>query len=119
MWTPASRWAVAATAALIVASVGCARGRVADEPRAERRPIVADDSVTHAFDTDIGARLRDKLELDNFLRDRDIVVDVADGVVTMSGEVWTPLEKARAADLIRQVAGVIDVDNLLAVRPPD
>jgi osmotically-inducible protein OsmY len=91
----------------------------ADEPESVRQPIVADDSLVHAFDTRLEMRLADRLELDSFLRDRDIQIEVVDGVVNITGEVWTPLEKQRVGDLIRNVAGVIDVANELAVRPPE
>ena len=84
-----------------------------------RQPIVEDDSLVHAFDTRLEMRLVDRLELDTFLRDRDIQVEVVDGVVNITGEVWTPLEKQRVGDLIRNVAGVIDVANDLVVRPPE
>ena len=100
-------------------TIGCARAIEADEPVRTRQPIVADDSLVHAFDTRLETRLIDRIELDNFLRDRDIRVEVADGVVNITGEVWTPLEKQRVGDLIRHVAGVIDVANHLDVRPPE
>lgn len=74
--------------------------------------------MVHAFDTDIEARLLDRLELDNFLRDRDIRLHVIDGAVSVTGEVWTPLEKARVTELVHGVAGVIDVTNELIVHPP-
>lgn len=119
MWTRATRWMVAALIGSAMTTVGCAKARAADEPRHERQPIVADDSLVHAFDTRVETRLIDRLELDNFLRDRDIHVQVIDGVVNITGAVWTPLEKQRAGDLVRQVAGVIDVANHLDVRPPD
>jgi osmotically-inducible protein OsmY len=63
-------------------------------------------------------RLTDRIELDTFLRERDIEVEVADGVVNITGKVWTPLEKQRVGDLVRHVAGVIDVANDLVVQPP-
>jgi len=91
----------------------------ADEPRLTSRRIVADEGPIHAFDTQLEVRLIDRLELDSFLRDRDIRVDVNDGVVYVTGEVWTPLEKRRVGKLLRHVAGVIDVANQLEVRPPE
>ena len=100
-------------------TIGCSRPIATAEATRPREPIVADDSLAHAFDTRLEMRLVDRLELDNFLRDRDIQVQVADGVVSITGEVWTPLEKERAGDLVRHVAGVIDVANHLDVRPPD
>jgi osmotically-inducible protein OsmY len=98
-------------------SVGCARVQpVPSEVRA-RVPINGDE-VVHAFDSRMEMRVIDRLELDSFLRERNIRVDVTDGLVSLNGEVWTPLEKERAAELLRGVPGVIDVDNKLAVRPP-
>jgi osmotically-inducible protein OsmY len=118
MWARVSRWIIAASIGVVMSSVGCA-GKPPAEPATQvRRPLVADDSVVHAFDTRLETRLVDRLELDYFLRDRDIRIDVVDGVVDLSGEVWTPLEKQRAGDLVRHVTGVIDVANHLDIRPP-
>ena len=100
-------------------TIGCTTTRAVDEPNRLRAPLVADESLVHAFDTRLETRLVDRLELDNFLRNRDIHVQVIDGVVNITGQVWTPLEKQRAGDLIRHVAGVIDVANHLDVRPPE
>lgn len=119
MWTRATRWVVAGLIGSAMTAVGCTRERPADEPTLTRRPIVADESLVYAFDSRLETRLVDRLELDNFLREREIHVEVVDGVVDLTGEVWTPLEKQRAADLIRNVAGVIDVANHLDVRPPE
>lgn len=91
----------------------------ADEPVRARVPIVADDSLVHAFDTQLEMRLIDRIELDAFLRERDIDVEVVDGLVNIRGEVWTPLEKQRVGDLVRSVAGVIEVANDVVVRPPE
>ena len=80
---------------------------------------MADDSLTHAFDTQLEVRLIDRLELDNFLRDREIHIDVADGVVHVTGEVWTALEKRRVSDVFRNIPGVLHVTNDLEVSPPE
>jgi hypothetical protein len=118
MWTRAARWTIAALIGSAMTTIGCARARAMDEPPRARHPIVADESLVAAFDTRLETRLIDRLELDNFLRDREIHVEVIDGVVNLSGAVWTPLERQRAADLVRHVAGVIDVANHLDVCPP-
>jgi hypothetical protein len=119
IWMRTARWVTAALLASAMTTVGCRRETVKPaEPARSRQPIVADD-VAHAFDTRLEMRLVDRLELDNFLRDRDIRVQVVDGVVDITGEVWTPLEKQRAGDLVRQIAGVIDVANHLDIRPPE
>ena len=116
MWTRATRWAVAALIGSAMTTIGCARVEKREPPTA-REPIVADD-IVHAFDTNMELRLIDRLELDTFLRDRQIRVQVVDGIVNITGHVWTPLEKERAADLLRRVPGVIDVANDLTIRPP-
>lgn len=120
MWMRATRWVIAALIGSAMTTIGCAP--TADdvaEPARTRQPIVADDSLVHAFDTRLEMRLVDRIELDTFLREREIYVEVEDGVVNISGEVWTPLEKQRAGELVRGVAGVIDVDNDLVVCPPE
>lgn len=119
MWMRATRWVIAALIGSAMTTIGCAKPLDADEPAPARRPSVADDSLVHAFDTQLEMRLIDRIELDAFLRDRDIYVEVSDGIVNITGEVWTPLEKQRVGDLIRNVAGVVDVANDLVVRPPE
>ena len=116
-----ARWLVAASIATAMTSVGCGRPTTSARDRAPRGhvPIVADQSVVHAFDTHVEDRLIDRLQLDNFLRDRDIRLQVADGLVSVSGEVWTSLERERVSALIRSVPGVIDVHNELTIRPPN
>lgn len=100
-------------------TVGCSTARPLENAAQERQPIVEDPSLTHAYDTSLEMRLLDRLELDNFLRQRDILLAVEDGVVVITGVVFTPLEKQRASALVRQVPGVIDVANELAVEPPE
>jgi hypothetical protein len=123
MMSRGTRWLVAALIASAVSTMGCTRppftrDKLDPSHAVPRRPIVADESLAQAFDTSLEMRLVDTLERDNFLRDREIRLQVVDGVVNVSGEVWTPLERERAAELIRNVAGVIDVVNELDIRPP-
>ena len=119
MLTRVIRWAIAAAIGSAFAAVGCSAPRPAPPRTTDyQRPVLADDSVVHALDIDLETRLVDRLELDNFLRDRDIRVHVVDGVVEITGDVWTPLEKERVGELVRRVAGMIDVSNDLAVHSP-
>jgi osmotically-inducible protein OsmY len=113
-----TRWVIATIVALTTLAVGCARPETRSHLTRQRLPVTEDRTVVHAFDTDIEARLLDRLQLDHFLRDRDIQLRVVDGSVSVTGEVWTPLEKARVSELIRGVPGVVDVDNELDVNPP-
>ena len=119
MLTRVTRWAVAAFVGSAFSAIGCTSHPA---ERAELQPaqrlVVADDSVVHALDTNLESRLVDRLELDTFLRERDIRVRVVDGVVQLTGEVWTPLERERVGELVRNVAGVIAVDNEIEVHSP-
>jgi osmotically-inducible protein OsmY len=114
-----TRWLVALAIASAMTSVGCSRATPPERVSRERIPITEDQSVVHAFDTEMEVRLLDRLELDNFLRNRHIRLRVSDGLVSVTGEVWTPLERERVSELIRGVPGVFDVHNELDVRPPD
>jgi hypothetical protein len=118
MLTRVMRWTVAAAIGAAFSSVGCSAPKPLPQEPLARRPALADDSVVHALDTSLEARLIDRIELDHFLRDREIRIHVVDGVVAVTGEVWTPLEKERVGELVRRVAGVIDVSNELVVHPP-
>ena len=115
--TRATRWIIAALFGLAMTAVDCARTPPRHTLRAQETPV-ASDLVVHAFETQMETRLIDRLELDNFLRDRDIHVEFIDGTVNLTGAVWTPLEKERASELIRSVPGVIDVANELDIQPP-
>jgi osmotically-inducible protein OsmY len=112
------RWIVALTIASAMTAVGCAGAPRHERVRQQRLVVPADTSVVHAFDTQMELRLLDHLALDNFLRDRDIHVRVLDGSVSLTGEVWTPLEKERVGELVRAVPGVVDVSNELDIHPP-
>ena len=119
MWMRATRWTVAGFVGLAMASVGCGRTRTeADLIPLERVPLVEDDSLVHAFDTSIEMRVIDRLELDRFLSDRDIQIAIIDGVLSITGEVWSAFEKQRVGELVRAVAGTIDVANDLDIKPP-
>jgi osmotically-inducible protein OsmY len=117
----ATRWIIAAIIGCVMTSIGCDRyddHRMRQRLTHQRAPIVEDSSVVHAFDTQVEVRLLDRLQLDNFLRERNIRLRVVDGAVSVTGEVWTSLEKERVSELIRGVPGVVDVANDLEIRPP-
>jgi hypothetical protein len=118
MWTRAARWVVAALVGSAMTAVGCAHEPAEAMDPGPRVPIVADDSLVHALDTSVEMRVLDRLELDVLLRERDIFIEVIDGVVVIGGEVWTPLEKERVGNLVRSVAGTVDVANELDIRAP-
>lgn len=126
MWMRATRWGVAALIGSAMTAIGCGQSPTnprdyptpAGSDRSFRQPLVADPSLTHALDTSIEMRVEDRLELDNFLRDRDIRIEVIDGMVIVIGEVWSAWERDRVGALVRNVAGMVEVVNELVVRTP-
>lgn len=66
-------------------------------------------------DTEIAQDVRFALEWDAFVPDKDIRSTVADGRVTLEGEVHTLRQKEDAARAIRGVKGVTGVHNWLTV----
>jgi hyperosmotically inducible protein len=65
------------------------------------------------------ASVKALLALHRDLSRRDISVRTRDSVVTLTGEVKTAGEKKEAAEIVRGIGGVREVDNLLAVSRAD
>jgi osmotically-inducible protein OsmY len=116
--TRAMRWTIATLIGSAMTAIGCTAPPRDGHTSGPRVPVVADSSVAPAVDDGIARRLVNRIELDNFLRDRRIHVEVADGVVRLTGAVRTPLERERADAIVRAMPGVIDVANDLHVEPP-
>lgn len=114
---------VTAVSALIVGSAACGELGESSTPSQLRHVLPREASwnpdVVRAFDTRLEQRVIDRIELDSFLRERSIRLAVTGGTVVITGEVWTPLERQRAGEIVRSVVGVVDVVNHLAVRPPE
>lgn len=114
-----TRWMLVLVVACAMTSVGCGRTvRSHETLRRAVTPINEDDSVVHAFDTEMAVRLFDRIELDRLLRGRNISLRIVEGTVSVTGDVWSSDEKAHVTELIRGVPGVIDVANDLDIRPP-
>ena len=62
------------------------------------------------------AKIKSKMALDDTVKARDINVDTANGVVTLSGTVHSEAERTRAVQLARETAGVTSVTDRLTVR---
>ena len=77
----------------------------------------ADTKIADDMDGGIRAHLKDAVDADQVLRDRDVNFDVNNGVVTVKGEVRTAAEKAKVTDLVRATPGVRDVANALEIKP--
>lgn len=68
-------------------------------------------------DADIAAAARQALEWDVTIPADEIKITVASGVVTLKGEVEWQYQKGDAERVVRNLAGVRGVINLLTVRP--
>jgi len=69
-------------------------------------------------DTNIEAAVQKELDSDPLVDAHDIVVEVTDGAVSLTGTVPSQAQCAAAVAAAHRVAGVIGVDNLLAVALP-
>jgi osmotically-inducible protein OsmY len=77
------------------------------------QPLVARDAVP---DDQIHDNVLRKLAADRVVKGGGLQVDVADGVVTLSGTVKTEKQKNRAATVARKVKGVKQVVNKLVIQ---
>jgi len=69
------------------------------------------------LDSDIKSHLKQAINNDQALRDRDINFDVNNGVVTVKGDVRTAAEKGKVTDIVRAAPGVKDLANALEIKP--
>jgi len=69
---------------------------------------------------DLDGRIRSTLDrmIDNdpILKDRDVDIEVTNGVVTVKGEVRSAAEKAKVSELVRAAPGVKDMANALEIK---
>src|SRR5215831_19487123 len=70
------------------------------------------------MDRDIRAAVYQELDADRLIDAADIVVEVVNGEVSLTGTVPSQDQRAAAATAARRVAGVTGVDNLLDVAVP-
>ena len=70
-------------------------------------------------DSEIAYALRQSLEWDVLVPDEDIRSTVADGWVTLEGEVSNLREREDAEEAALKIRGVVGVINMLIVRPPE
>ena len=69
------------------------------------------------MDGRIRSELKDMMNRDQVLRDRDIDFDVNNGVVTVKGDVRTTAEKTKVTDMVKSAPGVKDFANALEIKP--
>jgi hyperosmotically inducible protein len=68
-------------------------------------------------DAGITTSVKNQLTADDLVRARNIDVDTADRVVTLSGEVESPAEEAQALQLARNTDGVANVVDRIEIVP--
>ena len=76
-----------------------------------------DTKIADDMDSGIRAHLKDVVDADANLKDRDINFDVNNGVVTVKGEVRTAAEKQKVTEIVRAAPGVKDMANALEIKP--
>jgi len=74
-----------------------------------------EDTAPASPDEQLTAQIDALIDADRTLRERDVNILVRGGAVTISGEVRTQGERARAARLVEQAPGVTTVTNELHV----
>lgn len=79
----------------------------------------AQDWKNEAKDAWIDGKAETTLLLNTNLNSFDIMTDVKDGHVTLTGQVESRVDKALATELIKSLDGVKDVDNKLTVMSKD
>ena len=89
-----------------------------DKARYEREAKEAGRTVgTGLNDGWLWAKARYELAAADDLRDSTINVDVANGVVTLTGTVATPVQRTKAEQVVKPLDGVKSVKNTLKVAP--
>jgi Predicted periplasmic or secreted lipoprotein len=96
----------AATAAIAAAFVLTAGGAFANS-EGSGQPVT---------DTVITTKVKAELVKDDTTKARHINVTTKNGVVTLSGAVDSPTERAQAAQDAQKIEGVVRVDNRLSVK---
>ena len=69
-------------------------------------------------DAQLQAEILDELRHDRHVRASDIGVQVVEGVVTLTGTVFSYAKKVAAAEAAHRVPGVLDVANDIEIRLP-
>jgi osmotically-inducible protein OsmY len=76
-----------------------------------------DEKTADDNDGKIKDRLKEMVDINETLKDRDITFTVNNGAVEVSGTVASAAEKTRVTEIVRTVDGVRDVANGLQVDP--
>jgi hyperosmotically inducible protein len=75
------------------------------------------DETADDLDGRIRSALRRMVDNDATLNGRNIEFEVANGVVTVKGDVRSAAEKAKVSEIVRAAPGVKDMANALEIKP--
>ena len=81
-------------------------------------PVAGPAATKPANDDYVNDVVRQKLAADPVVKGGSITVEVKDGVVTMTGKVQEPKQKARAEKIAQKVKGVKKVINNVQIERP-
>lgn len=117
-------WGVPDTAVETDGAVGTIGTRDVDTTRAretgaeigEKVAVGASEAQRALGDSQLTAKIKSKMALDDSVRAAAIDVDTRNGVVTLSGEVASESERQRALELARETDGVTSVVDRLRIR---
>ena len=92
------------------------RARKAGAEVGEKVAIGVNEAQRALTNAGLTAKIKSKMTLDDTIEARNIDVDTSGSVVTLSGLVRSPAERARALQLARETEGVTSVVDRLEVR---
>jgi osmotically-inducible protein OsmY len=123
-WTGSARWRTprGERPAQTVGTTGQINTEKARERGAElgEKAAAAANKVAETVgEAAITTKIKAKMALDDSVKARAIDVSTQETVVTLSGTVQTPAERARAVALARETSGVTKVVDRIVVQPAD
>ena len=114
-WWPGGGWLTRATAERPIDRIDTSKAREVGKEIGSKASEAAAVAQTAIAEGSITAKIKAKMTLDDTVQARDIHVDYADGVVTLTGTVSSNAERKRAVDLARETKGVKSVNDQLRI----
>jgi hyperosmotically inducible periplasmic protein len=112
-WWPGGGWLTRPTAERPIDRIDTAKAREVGKEIESKASEAASVAQSALADGSITAKIKAKMTLDDTVQARDIHVDYANGVVTLTGTVSSAAERKRAVDLARETKGVKSVNDQL------
>ena len=104
------------TAAMCIFLTGCSAALVGGAVFAGHKSVTDERSVSAMFnDSVISTTIKRKMMADEFVKARNIDVDVLNGIVYLIGVVKSSSQKRMAADIARGIEGVRKIENQLII----